>query len=230
VVHVLPTLWFRNIWTWWPDQPKPSLKAASGTKGAGAIVAADTALGDYVLHCEGDARLLFTENETNNERLFGSPNPTPHVDVGCANEGIELFRWEEDPDVRGDRGVWNRPRADRRSDGGDRAVAGTGGFGRLLPVARCFGVALLALGLACWPGPAAGNRWPALRGMLTYNSVIALFLAYLGAVEHVGGLLLWPAVGLHAAVALMLARSWQVLACETQRPDHEDQIVGPQVR
>jgi hypothetical protein len=82
VVHVLPTLWFRNIWAWWPDQPKPSLKAASGRNGAGAIAAADTALGDYVLHCEGNARLLFTENETNNERLFGSPNPTPYVKDG----------------------------------------------------------------------------------------------------------------------------------------------------
>ena len=85
VVHVLPTLWFRNRWTWWPDQPKPSLKAASGTKNAGAIVAADTALGDYVLHCEGNARLLFTENETNNERLFGSPNSTPYVKDGIHN-------------------------------------------------------------------------------------------------------------------------------------------------
>jgi len=85
VVHVLPTLWFRNIWTWWPDQAKPSLKAASGTNGAGAIAAADTALGDYVLHCEGNARLLFIENETNNERLFGSPNPTPYVKDGIHN-------------------------------------------------------------------------------------------------------------------------------------------------
>jgi len=85
VVQVLPTLWFRNIWTWWPDQPKPSLKAASGTNGAGAIAAADTAFGDYVLHCEGDARLLFTENDTNNERLFGSPNPTPYVKDGIHN-------------------------------------------------------------------------------------------------------------------------------------------------
>jgi hypothetical protein len=44
--------------------------------------------------------------------------------------------------------------------------------------------------------------------MLTYNFLIALFLAYLGAVERVGGILLWPAAGLHAVVALMLARSW----------------------
>ena len=70
-MHLLPTLWFRNIWAWWPDEPKPSLKAASWKNGAGAIATTDALLGDYFLHCEGHARLLFTENETNNERLFG---------------------------------------------------------------------------------------------------------------------------------------------------------------
>jgi hypothetical protein len=82
MVHVLPTLWFRNTWTWWPDQPKPSMKAALATDGNAAIAAAHAALGDYFLHCEGHARLLFTENDTNNERLFSSPNPTPYVKDG----------------------------------------------------------------------------------------------------------------------------------------------------
>ncbi len=57
-----------------------------------------------------------------------------------------------------------------------RLLLGTNDFGQLLPVARCFGVALLALGLGCWPSPGAGNGSPALRGMLTYNLLIALFL------------------------------------------------------
>jgi hypothetical protein len=61
IVHVLPTLWFRNLWTWWPDEPKPSLKDASGTSGAATIAASNALLGDYFLHCEGHARLLFTE-------------------------------------------------------------------------------------------------------------------------------------------------------------------------
>jgi hypothetical protein len=85
VVHVLPTLWFRNIWAWWPDEPKPSLKDASGKNGAGAIGATDAQLGDYFLHCEGNGRLLFTENETNNERLFATPNPAPYVKDGINN-------------------------------------------------------------------------------------------------------------------------------------------------
>src|SRR5271167_4171559 len=84
-LHVLPTLWFRNTWTWWPDKPKPSLKDASGRNGNSAIAATAAQLGDYFLHCEGNARLLFTENETNNERLFGSPNATLYVKDGINN-------------------------------------------------------------------------------------------------------------------------------------------------
>jgi Mannosylglycerate hydrolase MGH1-like glycoside hydrolase domain len=81
VVHVLPTLWFRNIWTWWPEEPKPSLKDASRRNSA-TIAASDAQLGDYFLHCEGHAQLLFTENETNNQRLFGTANLTPYVKDG----------------------------------------------------------------------------------------------------------------------------------------------------
>ncbi len=77
-LHLLPTLWFRNAWAWWPDQPKPSLRQTAG----GAVAASHSEIGDYVLHCDGDARLLFTENETNNQRLFGTANPTPHVKDG----------------------------------------------------------------------------------------------------------------------------------------------------
>ncbi len=79
--------------------------------------------------------------------------------------------------------------------------------GQLVPLGRVAGVALLALGLACWPGgQAIGSSSPTLRGMLTYNVLLALYLAYLGAVAHQSGLLLWPAVALHAVVALLLIR------------------------
>ena len=81
VIHVLPTLWFRNIWTWWPEEPKPSLRDASRGN-AVAIAAADASLGSYFLYCEGQPLLLFTENETNNQRLFGTANPTPYVKDG----------------------------------------------------------------------------------------------------------------------------------------------------
>ena len=77
--------------------------------------------------------------------------------------------------------------------------------GGLVPLGRVAGVALLALGLACWPdGQPTGSGSPALRGMLAYNVLIALYLIYLGAVAHQGGLLLWPAVVLHGVVAFLL--------------------------
>jgi hypothetical protein len=81
--------------------------------------------------------------------------------------------------------------------------ADVAGAGTLL--GRFFGIALLALGLACWPGRQRAERGSAaVRAMLIYNGLIALYLAYLGTVGHLGGLLLWPVVALHAAVALLL--------------------------
>ena len=84
-LHVLPTLWFRNNWTWWPGTPKPSLKQVSGKKGAQAVAASQADLGERYLYCEGDVPLLFTENETNNQRIFGTPNTTPYVKDGINN-------------------------------------------------------------------------------------------------------------------------------------------------
>ena len=70
---------------------------------------------------------------------------------------------------------------------------------------RCFGLALLALGLACWPRrQGAESGAPAFLAMLIYNVLIAVYLAYLGTVGRLGGLLLWPGVTLHAVVALLL--------------------------
>ena len=81
-LHLLPTLWFRNTWSWWSEPPKPVLRQVSA-KGAGrAIAAAHAELGNRWLYIDQDLPLLFTENETNNERLFGTPNPTPYVKDG----------------------------------------------------------------------------------------------------------------------------------------------------
>nr|UXE44356.1 hypothetical protein Hi04_10k_c209_00018 [uncultured bacterium] len=88
-LHVLPTLWFRNTWTWWPDTPKPSLKQVSAPKGAQVVAASHTELGERYLYCEGDAPLLFTENETNNERIFGTPNNSSFVKDGINNYVVE---------------------------------------------------------------------------------------------------------------------------------------------
>ena len=84
-LHVLPTLWFRNDWATWVAEPseKPALRQAEGPKGTRSIAATHPGLGTYYLHCEGDAPLLFTENETNNARLFPEyPNASPYVKDG----------------------------------------------------------------------------------------------------------------------------------------------------
>jgi hypothetical protein len=74
-LHVLPTLWFRNTWAWGRDDRRPVLRASSDLAGrCPTIQASHRALGEYKLHCEDAEDLLFTENETNTERLFSSPN------------------------------------------------------------------------------------------------------------------------------------------------------------
>ncbi|HXZ79079.1 MAG TPA: glucosidase [Terriglobales bacterium] len=74
-LHVLPTLWFRNTWSWERDADKPVLRQG----GEGAVLASHPQLGDRTLQCEGNPELLFTENESNAKRLWGQPNPSPYV-------------------------------------------------------------------------------------------------------------------------------------------------------
>jgi hypothetical protein len=83
-LQVLPTLWFRNIWTWSPETPKPSLKQVASKNGPVVAVSHPEA-GEVYLYCAGDIPLLFTENETNNERLFGKPNASRYVKDGINN-------------------------------------------------------------------------------------------------------------------------------------------------
>ena len=73
-LHVLPTLWFRNTWSWKKDEPKPALRETEG-----GIQAVHAELNEYSLFCEGDPELLFTDNESNTERLWGVPNQSPWV-------------------------------------------------------------------------------------------------------------------------------------------------------
>ena len=79
---MLPTLWFRNTWHRAPDDSKPSLREIPGPRGTRVIAATHAALGQRWLYVEGDLPLLFTENETNTQRLFGQPNATPAVKDG----------------------------------------------------------------------------------------------------------------------------------------------------
>jgi hypothetical protein len=69
-----------------------------------------------------------------------------------------------------------------------------------IPVARVAGIALIALGVACWPGP------PRV-GMLIYSAAVTLYLAYVGFAGGWTGTLLWPAVVLHAILTALMARA-----------------------
>jgi hypothetical protein len=79
-LHLLPTLWFRNTWSWRADSPRPNLRVGDTPSREIAIIEArHDALGEYRLVCERAEALLFTENESNLERLYGVPNQLPHV-------------------------------------------------------------------------------------------------------------------------------------------------------
>ncbi|XGV97663.1 MAG: glucosidase [Leptolyngbya sp. BL-A-14] len=81
-LHLLPTLWFRNTWSWNAGATKPRLKVSQATPHFSVIEASHPTLGDRWLYCDGATDLLFTENETNFARLFGVSNASPYVKDG----------------------------------------------------------------------------------------------------------------------------------------------------
>jgi hypothetical protein len=81
-LHVLPTLWFRNDWSWGRGGERPELRAVDSCPGQKAIFASHPTLGERRLYVDGDPSLLFTENETNTERVFGVPNTSLDVKDG----------------------------------------------------------------------------------------------------------------------------------------------------
>jgi Glycosyl hydrolase family 63 C-terminal domain len=86
-LHLLPTLWFRNTWSWVPHTAKPSLKMSSTD--LCTVEAKHPTLGNWWLYCENSPELLFTENETNSERLFGVQNASPYVKDGFNRYVVE---------------------------------------------------------------------------------------------------------------------------------------------
>ncbi len=76
-IWVMPTLWFRNLWSFGILNEKPNIRKCGEDKNC--VIAEHPKLGSYHLYFEQPERVLFTENETNTERLFGVPNATPFV-------------------------------------------------------------------------------------------------------------------------------------------------------
>lgn len=107
-LHVLPTLWFRNTWSWDDEALKPSLRGLEPPHGAAFVIEAEHAdLGTYLLYGQTKAPLLFTENESNGQRLWGDANASPHAKdsfhrhviagereaVNPAGEGTKAAAW-----------------------------------------------------------------------------------------------------------------------------------------
>ncbi|NJR56332.1 MAG: glucosidase [Acaryochloris sp. CRU_2_0] len=81
-LHVLPTLWFRNTWSWSGANSKPVLQEVQPGNGINRIGTFHPTLGKRWLYCQDKAEFLFTENETNTERLFNTPNASVYVKDG----------------------------------------------------------------------------------------------------------------------------------------------------
>ncbi len=106
-LHLLPTLWFRNDWASWIAESnraskKPNLRQIEAAAGTNAVAAIHPLLGEFILSCEGEVPLLFTENETNNERLFpGQKNDSPYVKDGINNCVVQGNHCAVNPEQQG---------------------------------------------------------------------------------------------------------------------------------
>jgi hypothetical protein len=106
-LHLLPTLWFRNDWAPWIAESnraskKPNLRQIEAAANTSLVAATHPVLGESVLSCEGDVPLLFTENETNHERLFhGQKNESPYVKDGINNCVVQGNQAEVNPGKTG---------------------------------------------------------------------------------------------------------------------------------
>jgi hypothetical protein len=95
-LHVLPTLWFRNSWSWLTGAQRSLLEQVGDT-----VKAVDSRLGERHLYCEDEPTLLFTENETNTQRVFGIPNRSPYVKDSINNYVVHGQKDAVNPENKG---------------------------------------------------------------------------------------------------------------------------------
>ena len=108
-LSILPTIWFRNTWSWGRDDYRPALRAIQqlgipkeyGIPGSAIIEVEHKAYGKHWLLCEGEPELLFTENETNARKLFGGENRAPYVKDGINDYVVHGKREAVNPDKTG---------------------------------------------------------------------------------------------------------------------------------
>ena len=78
-LHLLPSLWFRNTWSWGKDDRRPTMRKAVGPQNCQCVEVEHWQYGRRWLLCDGQSQLLFTENQTNYERIFATQSPSPYV-------------------------------------------------------------------------------------------------------------------------------------------------------
>jgi hypothetical protein len=100
-LHVLPTLWFRNQWSWLAGLERPVLQQVVGPPLTSVVQAVHAKLGEFNLYCDGDVPLLFTENETNTQRIFGVPNRSPYVKDSINNYVVHGQHAAVNPEKKG---------------------------------------------------------------------------------------------------------------------------------
>jgi hypothetical protein len=99
-LRLLPTVWFRNTWSWGNSETRPELHDASTANGA-RIELNEPHYGRRFVYSDGEPELLFTENETNCRRLYGSPNPSPCVKDGINDYIVHGAKAAVSPEARG---------------------------------------------------------------------------------------------------------------------------------
>ncbi len=100
-LDLLPRLWFRNEWSWHADAKRPMLAQVADRPGEVVVRADHPRLGTRYLYCEGDVPLLFTENETNTQRIFGTPNQSAYVKDGINDTIVDGRDGAVNPDKTG---------------------------------------------------------------------------------------------------------------------------------
>ena len=100
-VEILPQLWFRNTWSWSPGAPRPQLAAVGSIGGVSVVEVTEGHLGRFWLHADGPDELLFTENESNAERLWGVASATPYVKDAFCDAIVRGRRGAVNPTLRG---------------------------------------------------------------------------------------------------------------------------------
>lgn len=96
-LHLLPTVWFRNTWSWNQEGKKPLLRKAEGN----IVEISNDKYGNRYLYCDGAPQLLFTENETNHMRIYGSMNGTRFAKDGINNYIVNGVQGAVNPEQRG---------------------------------------------------------------------------------------------------------------------------------